>query len=40
MGFFPFDLKIGKGWSKSGVASRIRRVGSDVIQINIKVDKK
>lgn len=35
-----FDLKIGKGWGKKGIADRIKRSGVDVIQINIHVDKK
>ncbi len=32
-----FDLKIGKGYSKKGISSRMKRIGTDVIQINIKV---
>ena len=32
-----FDLKIGKGWSKSTVADRMKRTGADIVQIRIKV---
>ncbi|MBI5279844.1 MAG: hypothetical protein HY854_25660 [Burkholderiales bacterium] len=35
-----FDLKIGKGYSKKGVADRVKRIGTDVIQIRIKVSGK
>ncbi|KAB2839254.1 MAG: RHS repeat-associated core domain-containing protein [Burkholderiales bacterium] len=32
-----FDLKVGRGYSNTGIAQRMKRIGTNVIQINIKV---